>query len=264
MSEAWFKVAFGAHYPALYAHRNRAEAKQCFDLLPRLAPLSVNNKPVLDLGCGDGRHLEFLVDAGVACVGLDLSDSLLKIASARALCPALVQGDMRIPAFIDSSFDSVLSLFTAFGYFGSLTDNSAVVEEISRILTPGGHWFFDYFNCDKVVEELGNEQPFVRERTESGMNITETRRYSSRQAVVNKDVELLPLPSDHKKCVQHSLPPEGLRYTEQVAVFTLQEMDALASSHGLQRVNSAGGYNGVPLGEGPRWILVYQKQRPDK
>ena len=258
MTDAWFEVAFGAHYPSLYAHRNRAEAEQCFDLLPTLAPLSQNGKPVLDLGCGDGRHLEFLTSAGYSCVGLDLSDSLLKIAHQRPGMAPLVRADMRYLSFKNQSLDTILSLFTAFGYFGPIRDNAVVVKEVSRVLNPGGHWFLDYFNCDRIVQELGNEEKFVRERVEAGMRIKEVRQYSASSAQVSKNVELIPESQPENNS---SLPSDGLRYTEKVAVFKLSEMDELAAMHGLERVTAAGGYDGVPLGEGPRWILVYRKTK---
>ena len=53
----WFATAFGAHYPLLYRHRDADEAARAVALLPTLAPL---HEPILDLGCGDGRHLALL------------------------------------------------------------------------------------------------------------------------------------------------------------------------------------------------------------
>ncbi len=265
MTDAWFEVAFGAHYPALYAHRDSAEAALCFELLPTMAPLSPHGKPVLDLGCGDGRHLEFLVKAGLPCLGLDLSSPLLELASQRSLGTPLIRGDMRSIGLKDQSLDSVLSLFTAFGYFGRLQDNVVVVEEVSRILCSGGHWFLDYFNCDRVVQELGNGQDFIRERAVGNMKIRETRRYSAQDSQVSKEVELHPLPSSTQPTEpapqNHPLPLEGLRYTEKVAVFSLAEMDQLALKHGLERVASAGSYEGAELSMGHRWILVYRKTK---
>ncbi len=265
MTEAWFEVAFGAHYPALYAHRDSAEAALCFEMLPTLAPLSPHGKPVLDLGCGDGRHLEFLVKADLPCVGLDLSSPLLELASQRPHGAPLIRGDMRAIGLKDQSLDSVLSLFTAFGYFGQLQDNVVVVEEVSRILCSGGHWFLDYFNCERVVEELGSGQDFVRERVVGSMKIRETRRYSARDSQVSKEVELQPvtcsLQSTESALQDQSLPLEGLRYTEKVAVFSLEEMDQLALKHGLERVASAGSYEGAELSMGHRWILVYRKTK---
>ena len=258
MAESWFEVAFGAHYPEIYAHRDDAEARRCLHLLPTLAPLGVGGAPVLDLGCGDGRHLNLLTGSGLNVLGLDLSAPLLDLASKREEAAPLVRGDMRCLPFSDQSLGTVLSLFTAFGYFGSLKKNPIMVQEVARVLSPAGHWFLDYFNCDRVRRELASGKEFKRERTAAGMIITETRRYCEADGLVSKEVCLEPT-SDSKNTID--LPEGGLRYTEKVAVFSLDEMDDLARSQGLIRVASAGSYQGDSIEDGDRWILVYRLEK---
>ncbi len=256
MADSWFEVAFGAHYPEIYGHRDQAEADRCLELLPTLAPLNFQGKPLLDLGCGDGRHLAGFKTGGYDAIGLDLSSALLALASHRPECGPLVRGDMRFLPFHDHNFASVLSLFTAFGYFGALKENLPMVREVTRVLAPGGHWFLDYFNCDAVKNELGSEEKFHRERVVGNLQILETRQYSSARSVVSKDVQLKSTAGTEFS----GLPGGGLSYTEQVAVFSLEEMDELAGSQGLRRVAEAGSYQGAPLNDGDRWILVYRKE----
>jgi len=254
--ESWFEVAFGPHYPELYGHRDEAEARRCLELLPKLGELSPNGLPVLDLGCGDGRHLSFIGEMNLHVIGLDLSAHLLELASRRQRQVPLLRGDMRHLPFLDQSLDSVFSLFTAFGYFGSLWENENMVQQVSRVLARGGHWFLDYFNCDQVRRELGSGEKFSRQRTGEGMRIHETRRYSQTKGVVSKEVRLEKLPGAGSA---RTIPSEGLCYTEQVAVFDLEQIDSLAARNGLTRVASAGSYRGDPLENGDRWILVYRK-----
>lgn len=71
----WYETAFGAHYRWLYAHRYDAEAERCAHTLARRIDLT--RGPVLDLGCGAGRHLSVLAAHGADTVGLDLSAALL-------------------------------------------------------------------------------------------------------------------------------------------------------------------------------------------
>ncbi len=258
MTESWYEVAFGAHYPLIYGHRNQAEAQACLQLLPRLAPLNCRDLPVLDLGCGDGRHLHLLKKTGLTAIGLDLSTSLLNIAGERAEEMVLVRGDMRRLPFAERSLGSVLSLFTAFGYFGALPQNNSMVQEVGRVLAPGGHWYLDYFNCDQVRRELGSGKDHHRQRRIESLQVTEVRRYWAADGVVTKEVYLESVPGI---ACSFSLPEQGLSYTEKVAVFSLEEMDNLAREHGLLRVASAGSYEGIALGEGDRWILVYRKEQ---
>jgi len=262
MARPWYQAAFGAHYPLLYAHRDDPEARQCLDLLPRLAPLhGATVNPILDLGCGDGRHLQWLTAAGETVVGLDLSPHLLTAAQGRTPA-ALVRGDMACLPFQSCAFDSVLSLFTAFGYFGDLPANASVVAGVSRVLKRGGHWFLDYFDCDRVTRELQGAPAAVRSREMGPLTVTETRRLRPDGRQVIKRVELAPRPGESEAAAAYGISQEGLTYEEQVAVFKLAEMDALALAHGLERVASAGGYGGEAVGQGSRWLMVFQRQDP--
>ncbi|NMC07859.1 MAG: class I SAM-dependent methyltransferase [Candidatus Lokiarchaeota archaeon] len=67
---------------------------------------------VLDLGCGNGRNMAYIkgIFKARACIGLDLSASLLGAARQRAggsPVPDLVQGSMNVLPFRDRSFDAV-------------------------------------------------------------------------------------------------------------------------------------------------------------
>ena len=261
----WYEAAFGAHYPVLYRHRDEAEAQRCLELLPQLAPLVPADRAaprtVLDLGCGDGRHLQWLAAAGQPAIGLDLSPQLLALAAARrGLDAPLVRADMRNLPFVGGSFGAVLSLFTAFGYFGAPAANAGPVGEVGRVLTGGGHWFLDYFDGDRILTELGDGHAVVRERELEPLRVRESRRYAAVTRQVVKLVELEPLPGHEPAAAAAGVGPAGLRYTERVAVFTIAELDELAGGAGLVRVAAAGGYNGEALGAGPRWVLVYRKE----
>ncbi|PID81722.1 SAM-dependent methyltransferase [bacterium DOLJORAL78_65_58] len=251
MTRPWFETAFGAHYPRLYAHRDEAEARLCLDLLPRMAPLQPTGRPVLDLGCGDGRHLARIAEMTSLVLGLDLSRDLLRLAAGRPGTGNLVRGDMRRLPLRAGSLDSVLSLFTAFGYFGPLAGNAPVVREVARVLTTGGHWFLDYLDPERVRAELAGRPPVRRERLLGEARVLETRRLSADGTQVCKEVVL-----------HHDPGAEPLRYTEEVALFSLEQMDDLAATCGLRRVAAAGSYGGAELGAGDRWILVYRRETP--
>ncbi len=263
VGESWFEQAFGAHYPLLYQHRDTAEARRCLNLLPRLAPLTTDKtRLVLDLGCGDGRHLELLESLGYSSVGLDLSAELLRTARARTGEESrlkLVRGDMRKLPFPNDTFSSVLSLFTAFGYFGSPAANQDPVREVGRVLTPGGHWYLDYFDCDRVRTELEGGEPHVRKRELGPLTVREERRFIAEESLVEKMVRLEPRTGHQSQAVHLGVTGDGLEYTEKVAVFTLRELDDMAAQENMTRVAAAGGYEGEPLGDGDRWLLVFRK-----
>lgn len=257
MSEPWYRAAFGAFYPVLYAHRDEGEARRCLDLLPRLAPLgAVAGGAVLDLGCGDGRHLSLLRAAGHDVVGLDLSWPLLQRARDRGL--PLVRGDMRSLPVRDGSCSAVLSLFTAFGYFGADQD-AATAGGIARALAPGGHWFLDYLDADRVAAELAGG-PRRRERRAGPLQVQELRSLAAGRGGVVKQVTLTPRPGMEEAAALLGVGSDGVRYEEVVALHALDALDAMAARGGLRRTAAAGDYDGRPLGAGPRWLLVYRKE----
>ena len=57
---AWYRRAFGKTYLEIYSHRDMAEARALIQLLGREGLLP--DTPVLDLGCGGGRHLTALAE----------------------------------------------------------------------------------------------------------------------------------------------------------------------------------------------------------
>ena len=62
---------------------------------------------ILDLGCGWGRHLRLLADAGHRVCGIDLSEPLLRRATADGPLPVAAADMLRLP-FPDARFDVVL------------------------------------------------------------------------------------------------------------------------------------------------------------
>ncbi|MBE0564554.1 MAG: class I SAM-dependent methyltransferase [Krumholzibacteria bacterium] len=255
MAEPWFTTAFGAHYRALYAHRDAEEARRCLALLRGAGALL---PPVLDLGCGDGRHLQALTAAD-GPLGLDLSAPLLAEARKRVPGARLLRGDMRSLPLRDASLGTVLSLFTAFGYFADDAENARPAAEAGRVLRPGGHWCLDLFDGDRVRAELGDGRPRPRDRSSGPLAVREVRRFDAATATVGKQVEVRPAPGQAAEAAALGISGDGLAYREMVRVYTLPEVDDLAAGAGFRRVAAWGGYAGEPLGGGSRWLLVYRR-----
>jgi SAM-dependent methyltransferase len=260
---SWYRAAFGRHYPLLYRHRDDREAARCIASLARLAPFGKG--PALDLACGEGRHLPFVAAEVAPVVGLDLSAGLLEGARRRlastSLRIGLVRGDMRRLPFGPGCMTAVLSLFTSFGYFGGLWEHRGLLREIVRILAPGGTWFLDYLNCRAVSREMRQEGPGARRRRSGPFDIKEERRLATAPPRILKSVSVLPLPGREDEAGRWEVPPGGLNYDEEVALFDLPQIDDLAAECGLERMAQAGDYAGGPLRaeSSPRWILVYRK-----
>src|SRR5690606_28759768 len=127
VDEDWFAHAFDALYPVIYAHRTveaaTAEAAFAIEQLKLC-----NTCSVLDLCCGNGRHMFHLLKHTPRVFGLDYSPALLAIARKQlAGAGLLLRGDMRAIPF-EWVFDALSNFFTSFGYFTYEEENLAVAR----------------------------------------------------------------------------------------------------------------------------------------
>lgn len=90
--------------------------------------------PVLELGCGNGKLLRPLVEAGVNVVGLDISFHILS--RIEASVPRVLADASALP-FTDGAFTAVLDIHCT-GHLGHIGRARAAAEAF-RVLTPGGH-----------------------------------------------------------------------------------------------------------------------------
>lgn len=101
---------------------------------------------ILDLCCGIGRHSLELARRGYSVVGVDLTEEYLakarKQAESEGLNIEFVRNDMRRFCQIES-FDVVINMFTAFGYFESQAENKRVLTNIYCSLRGGGKLIID-------------------------------------------------------------------------------------------------------------------------
>jgi ubiquinone/menaquinone biosynthesis C-methylase UbiE len=104
---------------------------------------------LLDLGCGAGRHLNFIAKEGYKVTGLDFSQSGLDAARAlleqSSIHADLVQGSVTELPFADESFDGIV----CFGvlYYLMPDDIRIAVKEMHRVLKPGAKAFVVVRSC---------------------------------------------------------------------------------------------------------------------
>jgi ubiquinone/menaquinone biosynthesis C-methylase UbiE len=93
----------------------------------------------LDLCCGTGAAFELLATVADTLIGIDASAGMLEEARRRWPTAKLVRGDA-----LSLPFGAKLDLVTCFGAFGHILeeDEPRLVEEIARVLRPGGRFVF--------------------------------------------------------------------------------------------------------------------------
>ena len=244
----WYVRSFNRDYLALYPHRDASEAREDVEAIIRLiAPKK--GAPLLDLGCGAGRHLVALHKAGFReLTGLDLSSELLDIASKRltgigARDVKLVQADMRRIPFV-GHFATVLSLFTSFGYFEHDEENAAVLSAVQVALRPGGCFLIDYLNRDWVIAHL----TLAEERNAGGRHLCIERRLTTDRLRVEKTVHLVDASGKEKV------------YHESVRMYAPSDMEAMLRKAGFVEVRHYGSLRGEPHGPLSRKLVIVAKK----
>lgn len=101
---------------------------------------------VLDIGCGAGFTAEFLAMRGARVVGIDPTESALRVAEMHAKeCDLNIQyvvGSAEQLPFPEDTFDVVVCV-DVLEHVVSLEKS---LQEAWRVLKPGGHLFFDTIN----------------------------------------------------------------------------------------------------------------------
>lgn len=97
-------------------------------------------RKVLDAGCGGGRNSVAMAALGASVTGIDISDS--GIEDARNRLPEGLDVTYRIGSVLDISFDDESFDFVwCSGVLHHTTDFSAGLDEVTRVLRPGGKLF---------------------------------------------------------------------------------------------------------------------------
>jgi D-alanine-D-alanine ligase len=155
---------------------------------------------ILDLCCGQGRHLFALASLGFCNLeGLDRSHYLIQKAKAMAKKEGagikFREGDARRLPYPPDSFDYVLILGNSFGYFDAPEDDLRVLREVLRVLKPSGLVLIDVADGaflkasfqKRSWEWIGKKQFVCRERALSN----DQGRLITREIVVHAEKGIL-------------------------------------------------------------------------
>lgn len=236
----WFKDWFDEDYAALYAHRDEEEALVAVATALRCAP-ELASGPVVDLGCGTGRHLTVLRASNPAAVGLDLSETLLRLAPVD-LRGRLAQADMRHLPVKPGSLSALCLWFTPFGYFSD-DDNRALLHTLAAALRPGGILLLDYLNAHHLHRNLVEEDEVER----SGLRVLSRRAVEGDRVV--KRMTLQRLDSGATREV-----------VESVRIYLPETITQLAAQAGLTLQLALGTYEGAPFAsDSPRWLAFFRR-----
>ncbi|MEO5334744.1 MAG: class I SAM-dependent methyltransferase [Magnetococcus sp. YQC-5] len=115
---------------------------------------------ILDVGCGLGRHLKYLLDLGFDPYGMDLSGHAIAMArhwltqaGLKRCEERILECDARSLPFADHFFDHAISHAALDDMRFSIAQQAVV--EIHRVLKPGGYLYCDLYSDVDSGLELG-------------------------------------------------------------------------------------------------------------
>ena len=242
-ADPWYVEAFRAPYLSVYAHRDLAAARTEVEFL---MSEGVRGR-VLDLACGFGRHTLALREKGALACGIDLSADLLEHAARTppysALRGSLARADMRKLPFQNAVFDSLVCLFSSFGYLAPAED-AGVLREMARVLVPRGIAVLDLMNPAHVRTSLVESS-----RTERGGHVVDERRW------LEDDGRRV-----HKQVTLREPGGRERRWHESVRLYESSEIESLLRAAGLSLVRSFGDLAPEPYtAASPRQVLLARR-----
>ena len=193
----WWNTLFNSLYLKTDGDvvENDINTRNEIDLLIRTSGIEANDQ-ILDLCCGQGRHVLELAKRGFRNVhGIDRSRYLISLARRRAkaagLDVTLREGDARLVRVKPNTFHCITLMGNSFGYFEREEDDVAVLEAVKRALLSRGTLVMDIADGDWMREhferrswEWIDENHFVcRERSLA----KDGQRLISREVVVHAE-----------------------------------------------------------------------------
>lgn len=130
-TSAYYEM-FGEEYAAATMRLDVSEH------VARFAGMLAPGARVLDAGCGAGRDLVALNEAGLDPVGLDSSTHLVRIARRLSGLPVTV-GDLRTPPYGDASFGGVWAMASLLHL--ERGETTGALRKLGALLVPGGILF---------------------------------------------------------------------------------------------------------------------------
>lgn len=129
---------------------------------------------LLDLGCGTGRLLIPFAQQGWWCLGVDLSDEMLRVAARRAqeagVHVNLLKANLvELDGLTAGSFDLAACLFSTLGMIRGTAARRQVIEHVYRLLRPGGQFVLHVHNRWFSLHDPAGRRWFLRDVIRSSL-----------------------------------------------------------------------------------------------
>jgi SAM-dependent methyltransferase len=228
-----------------------------------------STSPVLELGCGTGRSLIPIAQAGVEVVGLDRSQSMLDIAYRKTSGLdretrwniTLQQDDMRTFS-LGQQFGVITVPNRSFSHLVNIEDQHQALDRIRNHLIDGGRFIFNIFdpNLEWIVEDhrfpespLRKHAEFIHPASGNTVFVWVTRDYDLEHQLIKQDY-LFEETNASGKVVERSYSSLTLRFSYR---YEIQHLLALS---GFQVETLYGDFSRNPFRHGAEQIWLTRKR----
>jgi SAM-dependent methyltransferase len=225
--------------------------------------------PVLELGCGTGRIMMALADAGKRITGLDLSERMLERAVKKRAAlnkearerVHLVQGDMT-QFDLGETFRLVIIPFRPFQHLLEVQQQVDCLDCVRKHLAPGGRLILDVFQTDaeRMHDPVHMREMLVTEYvTTDGRQVRITERVAAfHRAEQRNDVEMI-FSIRHRDGRQ-----ERLVFAWPLRYFFRYEVEHLLARCGFRVTALYGSFDRTPIrDDSPEMIFVAESRQGD-
>ena len=223
---------FSRRWRSTFGEVEPARTAREVEFLVRQLPLP-KFADVLDVPCGNGRHMRAMRGRGYHVVGVD-NDALV-VAEARAAGLDAREGEMRALDGLPADFDAVVCMWASFGYFAAGT-NERVLASFARRLRHRGRLVLDVY--DRRFFETHHGE------------------------IVNRGVRERKIVRDGRLTTELDY-GEGVEDVFEWQLYLPEELAAVGERHGLALLLSSAGFDETqpPSGAHPRIQLVFELER---
>ena len=204
---------------------------------------------ILDIGCGNGRHLLKLHKAGFRnLTGVDFSENFVEFVQKHVEEKGLLGMNVEHADFLQhdlkKSFDKAYSFFSSFGYFSD-ERNEEYIKKVAEILNPGGLFLLDIFNYFYFVK---NYQEMI-EVDKGDMHFVNKNKFDVELSINEAENVITDKETGRKK-----------EYSYVMRYYTVSEIKNMLAKQGFEIVSILGDYEGQKINtQSKRAIFVCRK-----
>lgn len=217
------------------------------------------SKNVLDMACGTGAQVFYLINLGYKVIGSDFSPGLLEIARNKALkeniAVQFMDGDMR--SLHIGQFDAVITIDNAIGHLVK-NDFDIAISNIYKNLKSGGIYVFDILNLDAMTDEVIEADS--KEMTGESITSDGTTIHNVRHSIIDRDNGILT--SDEMITIQKNGDQKQIKNKCSLQIYTMKDLNDVLSKNGFKVIeqHKIDAYNFHEDDQGYSILTVAMKQ----